>query len=114
MHEFSLARSILVQADQLAAAHGGSEVLEISVRCGSFAGVDPWQLEEAFGLICGGSRTCARAKLRVTTEVLEASCRGCGAKFTPAKFSFICLHCGSHDTVTTAGEEIILENIVLQ
>lgn len=112
MHEFSVARSLLMQVNEIAAANGGGTIKEVLIRCGPLAGIEPLLLNEAFYKI-RDQYACNLARLRIDEEPLMADCRSCGNAFSPNQFRFICPVCGSGDTVATSGDQIMIDNIVL-
>lgn len=112
MHEFSVARSLLMQVNKIAAASGGGTIKEVRVRCGPLAGIEPLLLNEAFYKI-RDQYHCGVACLRIDEEPLMAECRSCGNAFSPCQFRFICPICGSGDTIATRGDQIMIDSIVL-
>jgi len=112
MHEFSIARSLLIQVNEIAAANGGGKIKEVLVRCGPLAGIEPLLLNEAFATI-QGQYSCEQTQLRIKEVPLMADCRDCGESFSPKQFRFVCPLCGSGDTIVTSGEQIMIDSIVL-
>lgn len=112
MHEFSVARSLLTQINQIAAEYGGGTIQEVVVRCGPLAGIEPMLLAEAFDLLRVASE-CPKARLRIEQEPLEVDCRGCGTLFSPHQFQFVCPNCGSGDTVISKGDRLMIDYITL-
>lgn len=112
MHEFSMVRSLLGQVLGIAAENGGGAVKEIRVRCGPLAGVEPLLMMTAFESL-RGQWGMDDAELRIVEEPLVADCRGCGDRFEPVKFRFVCPHCGSPDTLVVCGDRTIIESVEL-
>ncbi|MFM2002575.1 MAG: hypothetical protein RI963_2001 [Planctomycetota bacterium] len=117
MHEFSLLRSILAQVADIAASHPAAShspgpIREIRIRCGELAGVEPALLDEAFRMLAPGSRW-ESTRLSITLEPLSARCDGCGLTCHPDRFRFVCPHCGSRQLREIAGDQVIIESILL-
>jgi hydrogenase nickel incorporation protein HypA/HybF len=112
MHEYSMVRSLLGQVVKIAAENGGGVVKEIRVRCGPLAGVEPLLMKMAFESL-RGQWGMDDAELRIVEEPLVADCRGCGDRFEPVKFRFVCPHCGSTDTLVVCGDRTIIESLEL-
>lgn len=112
MHEFSMARALLMQVNKIAAANGGGQIKEVRIRCGPLAGIEPLLLEEAFYKM-RYQYHCDQTRLWIDEERLMADCRSCGSSFSPDQFRFICPICGSGDTTITRGDQIMIESIVL-
>ena len=112
MHEFSLLRSILAQVADIAASHSPGPIREIRIRCGELAGVEPSLLDEAFRMLAPGS-PWESTRLSITLEPLSARCDGCGETCHPDRFRFVCPHCGSRQLREIAGDQVIIESILL-
>lgn len=112
MHEFSLLRSILAQVADIAASHPPGPIREIRIRCGEFAGVEPSLLDEAFRMLAPGS-PWESTRLSITLEPLSARCADCDATCHPDRFRFVCPHCGSRQLREIAGDQVIIESILL-
>jgi hydrogenase nickel incorporation protein HypA/HybF len=112
MHEFSMVRSLLGQVIKIATENGGGMVKEIRVRCGPLAGVEPMLMQTAFESL-RGQWGMDDAELRIAEEPLVVDCRGCGDRFEPVKFRFVCPHCGSTDTLVVCGDRTIIESVEL-
>jgi hydrogenase nickel incorporation protein HypA/HybF len=113
MHERSLVRALLRQVQDLAAEHGNSRVLQIRVRIGEFAGVEPELLRSAYDVLVQNTGFY-EAELKVDQVPLEAICQRCGMRFHVPEFQFQCPGCGSERLTICGGEEILLESVSME
>ena len=112
MHEYSLARAILTQAQTIAAAQGGAELREVVVSLGPLSGVEPLLLEIAFQQIAA-ERALAGAHLTIESAPLAVQCRACGATTELADFTFRCGRCGGSEVQVISGEQLLLRRVEL-
>ncbi len=103
---------MLVQVAAIVADQGGQEAEEIRLRCGAFAGVDPTLLASAFEMLRPGT-AWERTRLRIEVDPLELRCDACGESFSPDRFRFVCIHCGSPRVRELSGDQVIIESIVV-
>ena len=112
MHERSLVKTLLDQVAALAPADAARRVIEVRVRVGPLAGVEPLLLRGAFADLANGALFDG-TQLVVSEVPLQAHCRACDAQFNIADFRFFCAKCGSRDVDTTDGDAVILESVEL-
>lgn len=112
MHELSLVRSLQAQVRQLATAHGGGTVQRVQLEVGLLCGFEPALLQSAWNLSRDEADLSA-ATLEIDKVPLEAACLKCHGVFQPLRFRFVCPVCGSDETKTVRGEDIILASIEL-
>ncbi len=110
MHERSLVKALLDQAVALARADAAHRVIEVRVRVGPLAGVEPPLLRRAFADLANGALFDG-TQLVVSEVPLQAHCRACDAQFNIVDFHFLCAKCGSRDIDTTDGDAVILESV---
>ena len=113
MHEYSLARALLHQIEQIVRREGAAGVRSVSVTIGEFSGVDADLLQMAFENLTEQS-TFAGAELLIEKVALEASCENCSCDFPVERFHFVCPQCESSKVKVLRGEEMILERVVLE
>jgi hydrogenase nickel incorporation protein HypA/HybF len=112
MHETALAAQLLRQIEQEAEAVGASRVTEVRLQVGELAGVEPVLLEEAFRRLAPNTQA-AGARLELVLVPLAATCESCGRSFQVERFRFQCPVCGGVRTRVIAGEELVLESLVV-
>jgi hydrogenase nickel incorporation protein HypA/HybF len=110
MHELAIADSIVAIASRHAA---GRRVTEVEVRVGHLRQVVPDALAFAFELTAEG--TCvAGAELTLVEVPAAGRCRACGREDELDGFPLRCLGCGGLDLELTAGEELLVDSLVLE
>lgn len=112
MHETSIAQRLLTQALAIAKEHAAVTIEAVSVQMGEFAGVEPALLVSAFARLAAGT-IAAGASLEITVVPLTVRCTTCERTFTPKGFRFQCDRCPGACVEIVAGEELILENVLL-
>ncbi len=113
MHEWSLAKNLLQQVDQICQLHGAARAGKVRVEVGELAGVEPECLRSAFALLQqeGANR---EAILELQKVPLQVFCRQCQQQSTLASFHFVCPGCGSKQVSIVAGEHMVLKEVVLE
>jgi hydrogenase nickel incorporation protein HypA/HybF len=87
-------------------------VISIRLRIGEFSGVEADLLASAYDQLVHDT-TLAGATLEIRREPLTAVCDVCRDDFTIERFQFQCPNCGSSSLTFHAGEELMLESVVL-
>jgi hydrogenase nickel incorporation protein HypA/HybF len=113
MHEYSLARTLLKQVDEVRRDQRAGRVLAVKVRIGEFAGVEPELLASAFGNLSAGT-ALGGARLEMECVSLAIRCESCGRESKVSHFCFACPNCGSRGVQITCGEELCLESVTLE
>ena len=113
MHEFSICRSLLRQAEGLAAEHRARRVTLLKVAVGPLSGVEPGLLERAFSLARCGT-VAEAAALVVETPPIKVRCRTCGGEGDAAPNRLICGHCGDFRVDLVSGDELILLSVEME
>lgn len=113
MHEYSLARALLHQVEQVVRREHAAGVQSINVTIGEFSGVDPDLLHMAFADVAKRSGI-ASAELLIEKVALEARCEDCAHEFLVERFCFLCPKCESGNVKVLRGEEMMLERVVLE
>ena len=114
MHEESLIRALLRQAENLAVQHAAIAVEEIELEIGPLSGAEPLLLESAFDRIKGTSDLCGCATLSIRSIDLEALCLDCQRDFAIDDFRFVCRYCESTSLQIMRGDSLTLLNVRLQ
>ncbi len=113
MHEYSLARALLNQVEQIVRREGATGVFSVCVTIGEFSGVDPDLLQSAFEdvaeLSCFG-----KTELLIEKVALEARCENCSNEFLVERFRFVCPKCECAQVRVIRGEEMMLERVLLE
>jgi hydrogenase nickel incorporation protein HypA/HybF len=113
MHEYSIARALLRQVENLATEHRGSRVASVRVRIGEFSGIEPELLAMAYQDLVQES-PLQGAALHVERVPLEAVCDTCGKRFRVERFRFECDQCGGVRLSICGGEELLLDAVTLE
>jgi hydrogenase nickel incorporation protein HypA/HybF len=113
MHEVSLVRSLLIQAETVCEQHQGTAILGIEVEIGPLSGVEPLLVRDAFDLCSRGMR-CDGTSLTIHEVPLKALCGECGLESELENFHFHCAHCGARTLTITQGEEFRLLNVTIE
>ena len=112
MHEASIAKHLLTQVQRLADEHNAVAVDAVSVQIGEFAGLEPALLVSAFAQVAA-STIAAGATLEIQLVALTVRCNRCHREFAPDRFQFQCERCPGADVEIVAGDELVLENLIL-
>ncbi|MGZ8667739.1 MAG: hydrogenase maturation nickel metallochaperone HypA/HybF [Solirubrobacterales bacterium] len=110
MHELSIAQSILTVTERHAA---GRPVERVEVKVGHLRQVVPSALEFAFGLLIEGTALDG-AELAIEEVPARGRCRRCGEETVLSSFPLACADCGSIDMEMLAGEELLVEALVIE
>jgi hydrogenase nickel incorporation protein HypA/HybF len=113
MHEYSLARALLHQIEQIVRREGAARARSVCVTIGEFSGVDPELLQLAFENVVEHS-SFVNTELIVEKVPLEARCENCSNEFLIERFRFACPKCKSGTVKVIRGEEMMLERIMLE
>jgi len=111
MHEESLMRTVINQAEAIADKHGGSALEAITVEIGPLSGVEPQLMQSAFERLVAETRH-AQARLKLNVVPLSISCEQCGQQSELVEIRFECPHCEARDVHINAGDNIILSEVV--
>jgi len=115
MHEFGIALSILdLLSEEIGRRSGGSpkgRVPSLTVRVGSFSGVEPEALSFAWD-VAREQGPFPEAKLHLETHPARAACSQCGAEFELGRGEGSCERCGPAGFRLGDGREIELRQIV--
>ena len=113
MHEYSLARALLRQVEEIVRREGAGCVRSVGVTIGEFSGVDPDLLQMAFRDLSERS-LAVNSVLLIEKVALEARCETCSNEFLVERFRFVCPQCESRSVEITRGEEMMLERVMLE
>ena len=112
MHEQSLAKNLLLQADAIRREHHASRITEIRVEIGPLSGVEPPLLTSAFYRLSSDDPFCD-AVLAIDQVDLVGQCRDCNEEFLIQDFNFCCPKCSGNIRVTR-GDELHLVSVSLE
>jgi hydrogenase nickel incorporation protein HypA/HybF len=112
MHETSIAKRLLTQVLRLAVEHTAVTVDAVTVHIGEFAGIEPALLGSAFSQLAVGT-IAAGASIEMRIVPLTVRCAACQREFAPDGFRFQCEYCPGAEVEITAGEELVLDNVIL-
>lgn len=107
MHELSLAKSLLRQADEIRTQQSEERIAEIKVELGPLSGVEPLLLCSAFEQLIPNTNASS-AKLVLEEVPLIAKCMICESRIMVEQFDFRCPQCeGSLKVIQGDGVYII-------
>ena len=110
MHEVSLVRDLLKQAEQAMLQNHLSSLTAIHVEIGPLSGVDPLLVEQAFQSLIHET-IFTNTRLVVEQPKLMAVCRECARGFEIMDFQFRCPDCKSNKVQVTSGDQLRLVSI---
>lgn len=105
MHEMGIASSVLDAVRHESELRNGVRVLQVGLRIGEFAAVDPESLRFCFEALIAGT-DLEHVKLDVQFCRRRNHCKHCGEHFEAAEFPFICPKCDSIATEFAGGDEL--------
>ncbi len=109
MHELALADGIVTLACEAA---DGRRVERVELKVGHLRQVVPSALEFAFALVAEGTAVDG-AELVIEEVPARVSCRDCGLETTINDFPLACAPCGSFHVDIVAGEELLVDALVV-
>ena len=114
MHEFGLAEPLLHAALEVAEQQGGLAVEQVCAQIGRLREVAPEALTFAFNALTKG--TLAEGATLVWREIPpRVRCAQCSVAFEPAdERIWICPSCGAAGGELLAGNELVMERVVLR
>ena len=113
MHEWSLAASLINEAEAEARRRGALKVHSVTVRVGILTGVVPELLERAYEAAVPGSQL-AEARLILEVEPALARCPGCGRESEFEDFLLVCPACGAIGLKPLSGEGLVLTHMEME
>jgi hydrogenase nickel incorporation protein HypA/HybF len=113
MHELSLARALLDEADRIRQAHSARRVVAVQVEVGELSGVEPELLRSALNLLTQSGQE-APVAIEIQSIPLEARCPECGWEGGIVRFNFRCPACTDTRLTVLRGEGLILRNLTLE
>lgn len=113
MHELGIAESALRAALTEMEARGSDRILNVRLRIGDLAAVDPEAMRFAFAAVTAGT-AAEGARLEIEHVAVVAWCGTCHEEFTTASRGFFkCPRCGNYAGELRAGREIELARLEL-
>ena len=113
MHELALCRGLLQQVTRIAEEHQASAIKSIHLKVGPLAGIETELLKRSFPLVAHGT-AAQEALLEITPVKATIQCDECDKKSELDNIQLICPHCQSTATTLLSGDEMTLENVVLE
>jgi len=111
VHEYSIAASLLRQAEEHAQKHAASRVVRLEICVGELAGVEVPLLETAWSLVRERS-LCGDASLAVRRQPARWECGRCGEPVARG-LALRCERCGAPARLVE-GDELVLERIEME
>lgn len=113
MHELSIAQSIVELAEQQAHSHNATQIEEVELEIGCFAGVEPDTL--IFALESSVKGTLLEKARIVRHDIRgEGWCENCREIFSLQTLFSPCPACGSYAVKTVKGKELRIKSIVIK
>ncbi len=112
MHELSVCRALIREAEAAARRHGAVGVAKLSVRVGALSGVEPVLLRHAFEAARTGSGV-EGAGLIVEWVPVRVVCDACGVQSEARANRLLCAACGDWRTRLVSGDELTLASVEL-
>jgi len=110
MHELAIAESVV----RIASEHArGRRVVAVHVTAGHLRQVVPDALAFAFELVALGT-PLEGARLELREVPARVRCHTCGAESEQDGFPLACDACSGFDVEVTGGEELMVEELVLE
>ncbi len=110
MHEVSIVRDLLKQAEQAMLQNDLASVASIHIEIGPLSGVDPLLVDQAFRSLISDT-IFANTRLVVEKPKLIAVCRQCASEFEVENYQFRCPSCKSIRVQVTSGDQLRLVSI---
>jgi hydrogenase nickel incorporation protein HypA/HybF len=112
MHELSICRSLIREADAVVREAAATAVLRVRVRVGPLSGVEPALLLAAWDAGRAGTRF-ADALLDVERAEIVVRCRECNHLGPAEPADLRCRRCGAASTTLSSGDECLLIGVDL-
>lgn len=112
MHEMSVATDLLALCEQHLKEHNGRMITRVNLVVGQLAGIVPDSLEFCFNIIKKDT-AADRAELAIRMVQIDLVCRDCGQTFTVEELPWMCENCGSIRYDLKAGNEFMVESILI-
>ena len=113
MHEWSLAVSLIKEAEQEARRRGAVKIHSVTVTVGTLTGVVPELLERAYEAGVPGT-LLEGASLVLELELARARCPECGKESEFEDFALICPACGGVGLKPLSGEGLFLTHMEME
>lgn len=114
MHELSIAHSLVEQASEAAARAGAERVLEVRLRVGALAGIEPEALLFCYDLSVRGT-LLEGSRLVMLSLPMVLHCPTCDTEVEqPDVRRFSCPRCGTATGDLRQGRELELESLEVE
>jgi hydrogenase nickel incorporation protein HypA/HybF len=113
MHEVGIANSILEATRSEMALHATARPIQVTVRIGELAAVDPEALKFCFDTLTRDTEF-ATLKLKIEACPRKHRCPACGAEFFVVNYDFHCNRCGEEETDFVSGDQLELASLEME
>lgn len=113
MHELAICQSLVDQLNGIADEHPGKVITTIHLQIGPLSGVVPKLLQNAFPLASAGS-AAESAQLVFEDSQITVHCDQCGHDTHSKTNNLVCSHCGNWQTQLVSGDELMLQQVVME
>ena len=112
MHELSICRALLKQAEAVARQRQARAIDVIRLHIGPLSGVEAALLEQVFPLARRGT-LASEARLVIRRAPVRVHCAQCDSETEATVNCLVCAQCGNWRTRLVSGNEMILESVGL-
>ena len=114
MHEFSLARGLFAQLQELAEQHRAKKITVVRVDIGRLSGIVVDSFTFGFEVLAAENPLTSQARLVITMIDPVYRCRDCGVTAQAETPPTICAGCGSRLLIREGGDELILKQVEME
>jgi hydrogenase nickel incorporation protein HypA/HybF len=112
MHELALCQALIDEVEAVARRQRATSVTDVYVSVGPLSGAESPLLHSAFPIAAAGTMA-ASARLHLAATPVRVACSECGRESEVAMNRLVCSHCGDWRTQLIAGDELLLQRVVL-
>lgn len=112
MHELAIAQSILGIVEETVRKNNATEVTELELEIGVFAGIEYESLEFALKVVSNNS-ILSNASIVVNKPEGRANCLECGITFILENLFVACPACNGYRYNITQGKELRVKSLVI-
>jgi hydrogenase nickel incorporation protein HypA/HybF len=106
----SITQNILDDVEQSLSNAQYSKVINIKIKVGEFATLDPSSLQFCYQVLTNGTKF-ENTELVIEIIPLVGHCNNCKKEININNFFFVCTECGSSNIEIISGQELILSEI---
>lgn len=112
MHEVSLVRALLLEADRVREMHDAARVTAMTVEIGPLSGAEPLLVESAFRELTAAEGS-QPPELVIRTVDLTFLCSDCRSETATSTLQFSCEFCGGNRLRILKGDRFMLADVTL-